>query len=388
MSSLVGSNIGGVYNVLERIGSGGMGTVYRGVHTRPGRTVAIKVLHSGAPGQLQEDRLLSEARLQAQLRHPGIVALYDFVEFNGQGCIIMEFVEGPTLAERLQSREPLPVHSALALLRQISEAVAYLHGRIIIHGDLKPANIKLCPDGTIKLLDFGIARTLRASTGATTRVITGTFEYMAPECLARKSADRRSDIWSLGILLYEMLTRRLPFTGDTIGELSRQMKTGYTPASSLNKQVEANLDEFIARCLKQNPGERFTSVDALRRDLDRPRAFKPALGKRPLAALSAAAIALLAIALGWSTLHSRSVPANQAQVSETKAIDVDVVNSSAEVYGGDHDLGRTPVRINEQMGHHVSLMLKRPGFTDLPVDFDVDERSSYSYVLREAPSQD
>jgi serine/threonine-protein kinase len=394
MSGFIGSNIGGVYSVLDLIGSGGMGTVYRGLHATLNRSVAIKVLHAAMQDRNHAERFLAEARLQASLRHPAIATLYDFMEFRGQGCIIMEFVEGPTLAEFLERHGPFAPGRALSILRQVSEAVHYLHTQGIVHRDLKPANIKLAPDGTVKLLDFGIASALHAGSRGQTRTVVGTYEYMAPECLAGQRADQRSDIWSLGVLSYEMLTARLPFKGTSLEDLSRNTARGdFLSPSSFNKQVNPKLVSLIARCLAKNPAGRFRNISDLQREIDRLNGGSEQVSKvnwhfGGLRKLRIPILVGAGVAAAFVAFHMISGPAvdNGATQADKRTINIDAANGPAEVYRDGKDLGATPVRIAELPGSHVSLLLKREGFADLPVDFDVTERTSYSYVMKESSS--
>jgi eukaryotic-like serine/threonine-protein kinase len=373
--NLTGSDIGG-YSVLELIGSGGMGAVYRGVHARLNRTVAIKVVGGSEVNDTNARQFLAEARMQASLRHPGIATLYDFIEHDGQGCIVMEFVEGPSLAEYIQSRGPLKEPKIINILQQVSEAVCYLHGQKIIHRDLKPANIKLCPDGAIKLLDFGISQSLRALTNSAGGSIVGTFEYSAPECLAGKRADQRSDIWSLGVLLYEMGTGRLPFSGNSLAELTRQIHSGHFTRLSNGK-----LDHLLSRCLQPNPLHRFANIEAFQAALSQSAPLR--IVNARMLAIGALAAVLLTI-LVWRFLFTGQP--SPVETAATKFVNIDAINGPAEVFRDGRDLGATPLRIHEQPGRHVSLMLRRDGFADLPVDFDVTERSNYSYVLHAVQS--
>jgi serine/threonine-protein kinase len=354
------------------------------LHTRLGREVAIKVLNSSAQEHAHTERLLAEARLQASLLHPGIATLYDFLEHKGQGCIVMEFVEGPTVAEYIQAHGRIAEKKALDILRQVCQAVRYLHAQGIIHRDLKPANIKLSADGTIKLLDFGIAHSLRSLTIQNSYSLVGTFEYSAPECLTGKRADQRSDIWSLGVLLYEMFTGRLPFSGKSLKELSRQINNGsFRPVSN------TKVDYLLSRCLQKDPLRRFKNIEALQAALSLP-SFTVAwltLNHR-VRVLALSAFVFVVVFLAWHFITPGPRPRQQpqprhAEAKTLKTVSVDAVNGPAEVFREGRDLGITPISIQEPPGEHVSLLLKRNGFADLPVDFDVSERSNYSYVLHE-----
>src|SRR5262244_2857321 len=226
MPVLIGSRLG-PYEILAQIGAGGMGEVYRARDTKLGRDVAIKVLPVAFANDAQYmARFEREAQVLASLNHPNIAAVYG-VE---QGALVMELVEGPNLAERI-ALNPIPIDEAIAIARQMAEALEAAHERGIIHRDLKPANVKVTPSGTVKLLDFGLAKdasTAAAASQATMSptmslamtqagMILGTAAYMSPEQARGKPVDRRADIWAFGVVFYEMLAGRQLFAaGDTV----------------------------------------------------------------------------------------------------------------------------------------------------------------------------
>jgi len=219
----------GVYEVSALIGKGGMGEVYKARDTRLQRDVALKVLPAAFASDAQRmARFECEARLLASLNHPNIAAIYG-LEISGLArALVMELVEGPTLADRIRSRA-IPIGEALPIARQIADAVEYAHDHNVIHRDLKPANIKVKADGTVKVLDFGLAKAMSedptegdmsnsptlsiAATGQ--GVILGTPAYMSPEQARGTTVDKRTDVWAFGVVLYEIITRRGAFSGPT-----------------------------------------------------------------------------------------------------------------------------------------------------------------------------
>jgi serine/threonine protein kinase len=219
----------GPFEVVAALGAGGMGEVYRARDTKLGRDVAIKIL----PTIFMRDperraRLEREAHVLAALNHPNVGAIYGFEESGDVGALVLELIEGPTLADRL-AQGALPVADALGIARQIAEALEAAHEKGIIHRDLKPANIKLRPDGVVKVLDFGLAKVV-AGDGSPSDVsrppaltgqegsILGTLAYMSPEQARGKAADRRTDVWAFGCVLYEVLSGRLAFQRATTSE--------------------------------------------------------------------------------------------------------------------------------------------------------------------------
>ncbi|HEX4947569.1 MAG TPA: serine/threonine-protein kinase [Blastocatellia bacterium] len=247
------------YRIVDVIGEGGMGRVYRALQTSCNRVVAVKVLTASDPKAIQ--RALNEARIQQGLRHSNIVEFYEQVEWDGRPCLVMEYVEGVTLAEQLK-RGAMPVAQALAVFRQVVSAVAYIHDHDIVHRDIKAANIRLTSDGRAKLLDFGIAKNELTPHLTQTGFVVGTVEYLAPEQINSGRADERSDIWALGVLLFEMVTGKVPFTAKTFGTLYQQInRASFTLPPEL--PIPRNVAKLIARCLKKDPADRFQSAAEL-----------------------------------------------------------------------------------------------------------------------------
>jgi serine/threonine protein kinase len=271
----------GTYQVHERIGVGGMGEVYRARDTKLGRDVAIKILprlFTNDPERLA--RFEREARILASLNHPHIGAIYGFEEADGLRALVLELVEGDTLADRV-ARGPIPVQEALTLAQQIADALDAAHEKGIIHRDLKPANIKITPAGVAKVLDFGLAKAISADvipgdltqsptmTVAGTRegVILGTAAYMSPEQARGQTVDRRADIWAFGCVLYEMLTGRSAFARDTTTDTLAAVVEG-SPNWSLLSATPPTIGRLVQRCLKKDVRHRLHDIADARIELD------------------------------------------------------------------------------------------------------------------------
>ncbi len=223
----------GPYEIVAPLGAGGMGEVYRARDTKLGRDVAIKILpHEFTSDPERRARFEREARILAALNHPNIGAIYGFEDADGIRALVLELVDGETLADRI-ARRPLPLKDALPTARQIAEALYAAHDKGIVHRDLKPRNVALTRDGTVKVLDFGLAKaTVRddaagdgsdaptlAMGGTRAGVVLGTAAYMSPEQARGQAVDKRTDIWAFGCVLYEMLTGRAVFPGETISDI-------------------------------------------------------------------------------------------------------------------------------------------------------------------------
>ena len=267
------------YQVTAKIGEGGMGEVWRATDTKLGRDVAVKILPEALAGDADRmARFAREAQVLASLNHPNIAAIYGVEE----RALVMELVEGPTLAARI-AEGPLPLEEALPIARQIAEALEYAHEKGVIHRDLKPANIKITPEGRVKVLDFGLAKalateqagadsmssptlTMRATLAGT---IMGTAAYMSPEQAKGKPVDRRADIWAFGIVLVEMLTARLMYSGETVSETLAAVIMKEPDLSGLPDATPVSIRKLLARCLDRDPQSRLRDIGEARIALEK-----------------------------------------------------------------------------------------------------------------------
>jgi Tol biopolymer transport system component len=280
MTLPTGTNLG-PYEVLEPIGAGGMGEVYRARDSKLGRDVAVKVLPDAFARDTQRMvRFQREAKLLASLNHTNIAAIYGLEDSSGSRALVMELVEGPTLAQRIASG-PIPVDEALPIARQICDALEYAHERGIIHRDLKPANIKVSRDDSVKVLDFGLAKAVQGEAdddlansptlscmATQAGVLLGTAAYMSPEQAKAKPVDRRTDIWAFGCVLYEMLTGQRAFPGDTVTDTLAAIVRADPDWSLLPKGTPMRVRVLLQRCLQKDPKQRLRDIGDARISLD------------------------------------------------------------------------------------------------------------------------
>ena len=249
------------YQVIDRVGEGGMGVVYRARDTRLDRDVALKfMVHAAAVDSQQADRFRREARALAALNHPNILTIHDIGEDNGLPFLVLEWVGGGALTAAWLKR-PLSMEELLRILVPIAEALGAAHAHGIVHRDVKPANVLVCDDGRIKLADFGLAkfRDLNREVTRTSGVI-GTVAYMSPEQARDDEVGPPSDVFSLGVLAYELLTGRLPFTGESPGAVIAAILSGrHRPLTEVGNQFPEGLAAIVERCLESQPGDRFPS---------------------------------------------------------------------------------------------------------------------------------
>lgn len=388
-SSLVGTRLG-LYEVEELIGAGGMGEVYRARDQKLRRAVALKMLPASSsfdPERLA--RLEREARMLAALNHSNIATIHGLEESEGTRFLVLELVEGETLAERLQ-RGRIPLEETLVLCRQIAEGLEAAHEKGIIHRDLKPANIKITPDGKVKILDFGLAKEFRrealpdevARSSTLTKqmnqagTILGTAAYMSPEQATGKPLDKRTDIWAFGCIVYECLTGQKAFAGETITEIFAAILRGQPDWQALPAATPGNVRNLLHRCLQKDPKERLRDIGDARIEMqeqewlpsERSRESRPfARGRLTLAGLVILGLGLWG---GAALMHclkpgpSRVLqPAVRSLVRLEPGFCLDGLRRSAP-YGFDHPT-RTAMAISSDGGFMVySAVKENPGAQD------------------------
>lgn len=335
----------GPYSIIAKLGVGGMGEVYRARDTRLHREVALKLLpatFATDPDRLA--RFTREAQTLAALNHPNIAQIYGLDETGTGPVLVIELVEGETLAERIARDQGrgLPLDEALAIARQIAEALEAAHERGIIHRDLKPANVKLRPDGTVKVLDFGLAKAVEGWRGDAVEsgpansptftanatqagMILGTAAYMAPEQATGRPVDRRADIWAFGCVLFEMLTGRGLFHGNSVSEILAAVLRDAPPLQTLPATTPPGVRRLLDRCLQREPKKRLRDIGDARLELDavenEPEVLPPTRQKRSVAGVvafwAATAVTLggLAGAAGWFLKRDASIPLRKLEIA-------------------------------------------------------------------------
>lgn len=258
------------YKILEPLGEGGFSKVVKAVDTKVDRVVAIKIIPAGRQAAV---RALREAKTVALLNHPNIVTLYEFEQRDGNYYLIMEFVEGQNLATILDKFGRLPVELVAAIAVQVCEALECAHQNDVIHRDIKPANLRILSDGRVKVMDFGIARLRSAAktSGVTAENdIVGTFAYMSPEQASGETADERSDLFSLGVLLYRMVTGGLPFSADTpAGTIYKILNEEPGQPHEVDELISPILSQIITTAIAKSPDDRFPTIEELKTRLQR-----------------------------------------------------------------------------------------------------------------------
>jgi serine/threonine-protein kinase len=441
----VGSVIDGRYKVETVLGEGGMGVVYRCSHTIIGKKLALKVLRADLARDTEvTERFLNEAKSASAIGNPHIIDISDFGQFpDGSTYFVMEFLTGRALTATGENGERMPMDRILKVARQLAEGLSAAHAAGIVHRDLKPDNIFLIQRGAekdfVKILDFGIAK-VSTSEGKLTRAgaVFGTPHYMSPEQAAGTSVDQRGDIYSLGVILYELVSGRVPFDADNfMGVLTQHMYKAplllheATPNPEL---LPPGLESIVMKCLAKRPEQRYASMQQLVADLD-----KVAAGLRPAAARERVedltepgsyyedasspgatkrrnarwfallgAVVAVGLVVGFLARRGRtparpSAPVTTAPEAPTaaeprvepvqtapgpalKQVLIATEPVAAEIFRGDESLGTSPVGVSVAEGQSVELVIKAEGFKDSRVVLDGSE-PSHSIKLERAPTR-
>lgn len=424
--SLLGKTVDNKYRIIEKLGQGGMGAVYRAEHELMRRTIALKVLNPNlADNEDSLRRFLNEARVASRLNHPHAVTLYDFGVSDGMPYIAMEFVEGKTLKQILKEEGALPVERAYGIIAQAGSALAEAHKLGIVHRDLKPDNIMISERADspewVHVLDFGIAKMLQSNEDSSTAFQTktgmffGTPQYMSPEAVG-ETYDGRSDIYSLGIILYEMLSGDIPFHASSVMELLLQhMQTPPTPLRELEdcKGISKSVDLTVMKALAKAPEDRYQSVteltDQLKQAIDAPsldmtsstftgfvgNISKPkfsvneALGKLKsesqkitLKKYGIASAALLSVCILLAGIMNYLTSDDTYELLPAGALRVTSVPYAAQMYLNDKRKGKTPLLIKGLMQGSYDIRLVKEGYEDKRLPISLDSKDEKVITVR------
>ena len=327
------------YEITRHLGTGGMGEVYQATDSKLGRSVAIKLL----PEAFAEDedrvvRFEREARVLASLNHPNIAVIHGIEQSGGRTFLVMELADGETLADRIK-RGAIPVPEALGIAREIAEGLEAAHEKGIIHRDLKPANVKIAADGKVKILDFGLAKayplepanailsdspTIVSMAATNAGIILGTAAYMSPEQAKGRTVDRRTDIFAFGCVLYEMLTGRATFDGETVGEILAGVLKGEPDWNRLPARTPQNIRRLMGRCLQKEPRQRLHDIADARLEIEDRTETPPAAARRrwqwPFAGALVLAAAVLSGFFYFRPKLSAPLETTQFEIAQTSSV--------------------------------------------------------------------
>lgn len=416
------------YHLIERIGSGGMGDVYKAYHNTLNRTAAIKFLHQ----KDLAERFKNEAYIQSAVNHPNIARLYEYSTSGDTPCIIMEYVEGESLDTYSHKKGKLNSAETENIVLQIASALAYLHEKDILHRDIKPQNFKIQADGKVKMLDFGISKHKFSPKLTQEGFVVGTTEYMSPEQFDQK-VEKKSDIWSLGVLAYELLTGYMPFEANNPVTLrSKISKASFTDPKLLVPEISEKLSVIIEKSLRPNPVNRISAAEIkallsgknktiIEEDKDAEKKHKP-LFKIPAIKIQISKISvpnisaitksnlfipvsiLLGAVLIFILLNSIGsgkkqivLPANDdtvstntnpGQTARIKKIIIDVPGiENAILIFPDGTTQTAPYEITGYEGQHIQFKVRAEGYLDESVEFDMQAVQPYTYIVRPTQKQ-
>jgi len=379
------------YRLTEKIGSGGMGNVYKAINPTLSRQAAVKILHQEAFAE----RFRNEAYIQSSINHPNIARLYEYAEVDNRLCIVMEYVDGETLSSLLHRKGKLTNEETENILRQIVPALAYLHKKEIIHRDIKPQNFKISADGTVKMLDFGIAKHKYSPKLTQMGFVVGTMEYIAPEQFDQKE-ELKSDVWCLCVMTYELLTGYMPFEATNPAVLRVNIVKGsFTDPKLLVPVISEKLATIIEKGLKVNPVNRISAaeIECLLFDkkinfgFDWWNKFSFQRPSKKMIAITAAAMAILLVVF----ILNRNKPEAAADDPVTKIIpatDKQTISinvpgiSNAVLISTDSERIPLPYSISGNEGDKFEFVIRADGYQDKKVQVVITpRRNSFEYNL-------
>jgi len=392
----------GRYEIIQELGKGAMGVVYQALDPQINRTIALKVLREDRV--TSEDfvqRFLKEAMAIGRLSHPNIVTIYDVGRDHGTVYLAMEFLEGRPFNDIIREQTLNPEQIA-ALAIQLAESLDYAHKKGIVHRDIKPSNIMMTPDGKVKLTDFGIARIEDASMHQQTRAgeILGTPVYMSPEQVMGQQLDGRSDLYSLGVILYELAAGSRPYSGENLASIFRAitLDNPKDPAE-INPGIPSGLGKLIMKSLNKKADERFQTgaemasafkdfLGSLQTVL---RQDKPEPGAKPYTAIISAIVLILLLAAGGYFISSRKNASDGSsaveQVLELASLRIESMPVGAQVFVDGSFKGKTPQMFDIPLGKH-EVRLSLPDYYDWEAQLQLEEKGEIPLFVRLVPTQD
>lgn len=379
------------YRLAEKIGSGGMGNVYKAYNASLNRFAAVKILHQVSLAE----RFKNEANIQSFINHPNIVHLYEYVVQANQHCIVMEYVQGEPLDELLHRKRKLSNEETENILQQVVGALVYLHRKNIIHRDIKPQNFKVQPDGTVKMLDFGIAKDKNSPKLTQVGFVVGTMEYLAPEQFEEK-AELKSDIWSLGVMTYELLTGYVPFeSSNPILMRAKISKGNFTDPKILIPEISDKLVTIIDKSLKINPVSRITAEgieSLLKKGNQENTGYKkwtmpPELKKMLVPGIVALMSVLLLLLFFFRNSNNNDnttltdPPVVEDKLQHNVLINVPGINN-ADLIFDDNEKHPIPFSLKGKDGDHFEFTIHAEGYKDKKVQLELTPgHSSFEFNL-------
>ena len=380
------------YRLAERLGSGGMGEVYMAFNPTLNRYAAVKILNDAG----FSERFRNEAHIQSSVSHPNIARLYEYTNIGNKLCIVMEYVEGECLDVIRRRRGKLPSAETENIIRQIVSALSYLHSKEIMHRDIKPQNFKVQPDGTVKMLDFGIAKNKNSPKLTQAGFVVGTMDYLAPEQF-NQQAELKSDVWALAVMAYELVTGYMPFESSNAVALQASIcKGNYTDPAILSPDISPKLASLIERSLKVNPVSRIsaTGLEAL---LGKPGHFagkKLVLSQKGLIIAGSVALLIFILFLVWNNSGNEPVqPASGDNVTDTQvtgqANKSVLINTpgieNAEIILRDGERKKLPYTVTGNEGDRFEFIIQANGYKDKKIEVQISpRRSSFEYNLEKS----